>query len=134
MINILFENIQEHLSMLDKALQSSYRITLLAKEEKLDEVISETENRERIVNIITQIQHSIENQITQMNAAEFKPDDIAILKAWFHDLGQWSEKMISMDQATVEYLAQQKENTTKEIASLFKNKELFKGYNHNLKK
>ena len=134
MINVLFENIQEHLSMLDLALHSSQKIASFARTENLDGVISETENRERLVNVIGKIQQTIENQINQLNAAELKDSDIAILKSWFQDLSTWSDKMIENDKETVEVLAQQKENTTKEIAHIFKNKEMFKGYNHSSKK
>lgn len=134
MIDVLFENIQEHLSMLDLALASSQKITSFARTENLDGVVAETENRERLVNIVGKIQHSIEDQINQLNAAALKPEDILILKSWFQDLSTWSDKMIELDKETVEILSQQKENTTKEIAHLFKNKEMFKGYNHSTKK
>ncbi|AUN96612.1 hypothetical protein DOM21_18750 [Bacteriovorax stolpii] len=134
MINALFENIQQHLSMLDLALLSSQKIASMARTEDLDGVVSETDNRERLVNIIAKLQHSIEEQINQLNASEVSNDDIAILKSWFQDLSIWSERMIELDKETVEILSQQKENTTKEIAHIFKNKEMFKGYNHSSKK
>ncbi|MBC7429707.1 MAG: hypothetical protein H7336_13910 [Bacteriovorax sp.] len=134
MLNDLFENIQQHLSMLDLALHCSQKITSLASLENLDGVISETDNRERLVNIIGVIQQKIENQINQLNAAELKEADILILKAWFQDLSTWSDKMIELDKETVELLSQQKEETTKEIAHIFKNKEMFKGYNNSSKK
>jgi len=134
MLNELFENMQEHLGLLDLALNSSQKIQSFAKLEDLNGVINETENRERLVNIIGQVQQVIENQINQLNAAELKSDDIMILKSWFQDLSFWSDKMIDQDKETVELLGQQKENTTKEIAHLFKNKEMFKGYNNSPKK
>lgn len=134
MISVLFENIQEHLSMLDLALASSKRITLYAKAENLDGVVEETENRERLVNIIGKIQKTIEDGVNQLNAAALSQDDIMILKSWFQDLSTWSDRMIELDKETVEVLGQQKEDTTKEIAHIFKNKELFKGYNHSNKK
>ena len=134
MLSNLFEKIQDHLSMLDLALASSEKITNYAQSENLDAVILETENRERLVNIVTGIQQKIENQINQLNAAELKSDDIMILKSWFQDLSQWSDKMIVHDKETVELLGQQKDNTTKEIAHLFKNKEMFKGYSNSSKK
>lgn len=87
-----------------------------------------------MVNAIGTIQGTIEKQINQLNAALLQPEDINILKSWFYDLSVWSDKMIEVDKETVEILSQQKDNTTKEIAHLFKNKELFKGYNHNSKK
>lgn len=134
MINALFENIQDHLSMLDLALGSTKKITIHAQAENLDGVVEETDNRERLVNVIGTIQKTIEDQINQLNAAELNADDIMILKSWFHDLSVWSDKMIELDKETVEILGQQKESTTKEIAHIFKNKEMFKGYNHSHKK
>lgn len=134
MLNDLFENIQEHLGLLDLALSSSQKISSLAQLEDLDGVVNETDNRERLVNIIGHVQQIIENQINQLNAAELKSEDILILKAWFQDLSRWSEKMIEHDRETVEFLSQQKESTTKEIAHIFKNKEMFKGYNNSSKK
>lgn len=134
MLNELFRNIQEHLSLLDLAVASSQKITSLAQLEDLDGVVNETENRERLVNVIGTIQQKVENQINQLNAAAITADDIMILKSWFQDLSVWSDKMIALDRLTVELLGQQKEDTTKEIAHLFKNKEMFKGYNTSSKK
>lgn len=133
MLNEIMISIQGHLAMLELALSSSKKITAFASLENLDAVVAETENRERLVNIIGKLQSTIENQINQLNAAALQDDDIMILKAWFHDLSVWSDRMIEADKETVEILSQQKENTTKEIAHLFKNKELFKGYNHTKK-
>ena len=134
MLNEIFGSIQTHLSMLDQALSSSKKITSYAQIENLDAVIEETENRDRLISAIGTIQAAIEKQINQVNAALLQPEDINILKNWFYDLSVWSDKMLESDKETVEILSQQKDDTTKEIAHLFKNKELFKGYNHNVKK
>ncbi len=134
MIQDLFENIQKHLSLLDLALQSSQQITSFAKLENLDAVMNETENRERLINVIGKIQKTIEDKINQLNAAALTPDDIMILKSWFQDLSAWSDRMIALDLETVNHLSEQKESTTQEIAHLFKNKEVIKGYNHSQKK
>ena len=128
MINKLFENIQEHLSMLDLAVHCSEKINIFAKSEELDRVISETDNRDRIVNIVGTLQKVVEDQINRLSPGDIDQDGILILKAWFHDLSVWSEKMIEIDRETVELLAQQKDNTTQEISLIFKNKEMFKGY------
>lgn len=134
MINELFENIQNHLSMLDLAVSCSENIRNLAAKDDLNGVVSETENRERIVNIVTKIQREVEEQINLLNTSDIKQEDILILKAWFQDLANCSERMLEYDRETVELLGQQKENTTKEIALIFKNKEIFKGYNQHGKK
>jgi hypothetical protein len=134
MVNEILISIQAHLSMLELALHSSAKIKFFAAVEDIDQVSEETENRERIVNIIGQLQSQIENKISCLGPHDLQGDTIAILKSWFNDLSIWSEKMIAFDQETVELLNQQKENSTKEIATIFKNKEMFKGYNQSLKK
>ena len=134
MIEILFGKIQEHLSLLDLSVQSSERIKHFAKNENIDGVVNETENRERLVNIIGKIQGEVEEKINQLDGNGITTDEIQILKSWFLDLNNWSEKMLILDQETVEYLDQQKESTTKEIATIFRSKEIFKGYNHLNKK
>jgi hypothetical protein len=134
MIEALFENIQQHLSMLDLAVLSSEKIRNYAKNENLDGVVSETENRDRMVNIVNQIQSKLEEQINLLNTNEISNNGTLILKSWFSDLNILSERMLTYDRETVEYLGQQKDDTTKEIVLIFKNKEIFKSYNHIEKK
>jgi len=130
MTTTIFETIQQHLSMLDLAVSSSEQIKNFAKNENLEAVINETENRERIVNIVGQIQRNIEDQINILNPEEIAADGITILKSWFNDLNILTEKMLSLDKETVEYLSQQKQGAAKEISLIFKNKEIIKSYNH----
>ena len=125
----LIESIQLHLSLLDLAVSSSQRIRDFAANENLDSVVSETDNRERIVNIVSQVQSGIEAHINLLSPEDLTNEGINILKSWFHDLNISSERMLDFDRETVELLGQQKDDTTKEIAHIFKNKEMFKGYN-----
>jgi hypothetical protein len=128
------ENIQSHLALLDLALQSSRKIKAYAVIEDLDNVTNETDNRERIINIVGHIQHKVEKQIDLLTALDLSDDSLPILKSWFQDLATWTEKMTVLDSETVDILAIQKEETTKEIVTIFKNKEVFKGYNLSNKK
>jgi hypothetical protein len=134
MIDTLCEDIQEHLTMLDLAVNCSEKIRNFAKNENVEGVVSETENRERIVNIVAQIQRKVEEKINLLEQSDISKDGVNILKAWFHDLSILTERMLACDRETVEFLSQQKEETTKEIAMIFKNKQIFKGYNHETKK
>lgn len=134
MVNSIFEAIQAHLSMLEMALHSSQKIKSYAALSDVDQVVNETENRERLVSIIGALQSTIESKISALTQEDLKDDTLPILKSWFNDLAIWSEKMIETDRETVELLNQEKEETTKEIATIFKNKEMFKGYNHVMKK
>lgn len=134
MFNEIMESIQSHLSLLELALQSSNKIKFFASINDVDQVLGETENRERLVNVIGQVQSRLETRVSSLGPHDLQEDSIEILKSWFQDLAQWSDKMIELDRETVELLTQQKEETTKEIATIFKNKEIFKGYNHSMKK
>ncbi len=134
MMNQLLGDIQQHLSMLDLAVKSSELIRNHASREELEAVVSETENRERIINVVTTLQRKIENNVNELDASNVTADDINLLKSWFNDLNIWSEKMLALDRETVELLGQQKDSTTREIAMIFKNKEVFKSYNHGAKK
>lgn len=134
MIEKLFEGIQNHLSMLDLAVTSSEKIKIYAANEDLERVVSETENRERLINVVTKLQRAIEEQINILNPEDVNQDDILLLKTWFQDLNLCSERMIASDKETVELLSQQKSSTTKEIALIFKNREMFKGYNQGTSK
>ena len=134
MLNEIYTAIQSHLSLLDLALQTSSKIKFFASNSEVEQVLIETENRERLVNVITQIQGSIENKISALGPQDLQEDTLPILKSWFMDLANWSEKMVELDRENVELLNQKKEDTTKEIATIFRNKELFKGYNQSIKK
>lgn len=134
MIDTLFEDIQEHLTMLELAVNCSEKIRNFAKNENVEGVVRETENRERIVNIVAQIQRKVEDKINLLEQSDISKEGVNILKAWFHDLSILTERMLVCDRETVEFLSQQKEETTKEIAMIFKNKQIFKGYNHETKK
>lgn len=129
MFNIIMIHIQTHLSLLELALFSSQKIKAFAQTEDLDNVSHETDNRERIINIVSQLQLKIEAQIDQLQPEDIVEDSLPILKSWFHDLSKFTDAMSTLDAETIEALALQKEETTKEIVTIFKNKEMFKGYN-----
>lgn len=134
MFNSIMENIQAHLMILELAFASSVKIRTFSSSEDLNLLESETENRERIVNILAQLQYKIEGQIDQLAGSDLTNDSIPILKSWFNDLAIWTDKMTTIDAETVEILSEQKEKTTKEIVTVFKNKEKFKGYSLSNKK
>ena len=126
--------IQKHLSLRDAALDVSSKVLFFAENHEIEAINLEIENRERLVNLISDTQAEIERMITALNPVELNSDDFTILKLWFADLAKWSDKMLNIDNATLELLDQQKEETGKEIGAIFKNKEFHKGYSSQLKK
>ena len=123
-------DIQKHLMLLDAALHSSQLIASHARNLNIEAVESEVDNRERLVNIISSLQSKIETICDDLDVFKLTQLEIQILRSWLNDVSAWSNKMIAYDQETVDCLNQQKINTAKEIAHVFKNKEMLKGYNH----
>lgn len=133
-MNEILKSIQIHLSMLDLAIASSDRIVQIAGLDDIDLLENEIENRERLMNGTLKIQTLIEEAVNKLSGEDVTADEVMIFKSWFNDLNLVTEKILEKDRQTVEILAQQKEDTTTEIAHLFKSKQSFKGYNHSLKK
>ncbi len=134
MIQDIFLHIQAHLSLMEMAQNSSSKIKFFAVSGEVDSVASETDNRERLMTVISQIQAGIESKISSLAPHDLESDTLDILKTWFSDVAIISESIIEIDRDTLELLTVQKEETTKEIATIFKNKEMFKGYNLSAKK
>lgn len=134
MLNETLELIQEHLSLLEMALTSSYKIYYFASIQKIDFVSTETDNRARLMNIIDHIQSDVEKKASSLESHEITKEAVTILKSWMADIELLNNKIDQVDKETVELLSQQKEETTKEIATIYKNKESIKNYNHSLKK
>jgi predicted nucleic acid-binding Zn-ribbon protein len=134
MIQDIFLHIQAHLSLLEMAQNSSAKIKFFALSGEVDSVSNETDNRERLMAVISQIQSGIETKISSLAPHDLEPDTLDILKTWFSDVAIISESIIEIDKDTLDLLTEQKEETTKEIATIFKNKEMFKGYNLSAKK
>ncbi len=123
-----------HCELLDRCLALSQQILACAKAEDVELVGITTETRNSLVALLGEIQTKIERQISGFLAEDLTTSNIETLKCWVNDVAIWSERIAVCDGEILDLLDQQKEDTTKEIASLFKNKEKFRGYNLNTTK
>lgn len=121
--------IMQHLTMMDKVISSTIIINHHAISDDINKVISEIENRERLLNIVQQLQTRIEEKISELIPSDISISYMDILKCWNNEINIWIEKTNEIDQNTTEILENQKEETTKEISTIFKIQEKFKGYN-----
>lgn len=133
-MNEIYKSIQIHLAMIDLAVASSQKIVSLSQIDDISLIEKEVENRDRLMNAVNQIQILIEREVHKLTPQDVTKVDVDILKTWFYDLAKYSEYILELDQQAISLLNDQKDNTSREIAHLFKSKENFKGYGHNIKK
>ena len=95
-------------------------------EQELDSAISRIQNRDRLINIIIQVHRVIEVQFKELKKCDASEKDY--YEAWLKDVERWSQEQSSSNDKIEELLLNEKENTSREIASIFDKKSRHKGY------
>lgn len=127
----LFQHMMIHLDLLDLAQRCTVSMLRSAKLGDVDSVNFLSENRERVIDAISQKQQEIESYTHLIEVKQLNPQMMGILKAWGQDLNQWIQRIQVLDSEIVEELEREKVETSKQIGTIFKTKEVFKGYNLN---
>ncbi len=130
-MDTLFALIMVHTDFMDHIMVSSRRLQRATLRGDMDTIEFESNNRERLINIIEQIQFTIEERLNAFSTQESIMELTPVLNAWANDLGLWYEKVGALDDETTQGLEELKEETQREIAVVYKNKEGLKGYNLN---
>ena len=130
-MDTLFALIMVHTDFMDHIMVSSRRLKRAAMRGDMDAIEFESNNRERLINIIEQIQFTIEERLNTFSTQESIMELTPVLNAWANDLGLWYERVGALDEETTQGLEELKEETQREIAVVYKNKEGLKGYNLN---
>jgi ribosomal protein L7Ae-like RNA K-turn-binding protein len=130
----LFEQIMKHLDLLENVYKISVKIFKSASNSEIDEVANQSENRERLINILESVQSQAETSINKIS--DFTDQDLMlVIRSWREDVNYWIDKIRNVDSNTTVLLEQLKEEATIEIANVYKNKENLRGYNlNNLRK
>lgn len=129
MIDRLMLKLQGFTDRLDQCNRSTEQIYKSVVNEDWEGVEFNTTNRERALQIIGQEQEQIEKVINNIISEELTPANINIIKSWAFDTQAWINKTAAKDEAILVALNNSKDNITKEIATLFKSKTAFRGYN-----
>ena len=111
--------------------------TLLILETSRDResVFSRIENRDRLLNIVFQIQERIEAMLNIIDPSFVNEELTSKTRNWVNNLTLAITQIEELDQRIMVKLSDEKSELAKEISFLFKNKEKFKGYNlSNVKK
>lgn len=130
-INGLESFIMIHLGIFDSINQINQTILAYSAKEELDQIIFQLDNRARLLSILSKVQGEIENIILNIKNEELTKDKIDIIKTWQMESNTLIYHADAQDRSIIEKLDIEKQNTTQEIAGLYKKKEQFKGYNLN---
>lgn len=125
----LFERIMQHMDLLTGLTDASRGLLAAATNGKVELIEQITDNRERLISIIKTFQSGIEDDVKKLKAGDVTTAEIEILKTWSNEVNQIVLLNDKIDQEVVTALTTQKEQTTQEIASVFKNRQSVKGYN-----
>jgi hypothetical protein len=127
----LEEKIIRHLSNIDLVKMASQKLLNSCIEGDIERIDFFSKNRGRLVNFVQNQQNEIEGIIDQYNTDLSTPEAVDILKAWIHDISIKTNDIANLDEDILSELNKEKDKTTQEIATTFKNKDKFKGYNLN---
>ncbi len=131
MIDNLIYRLQAFTSRLDLGSKATQTILKAIQHGDWDTVEYETNNRARILNIISADQSSIEKVINNLIDEEVNAENIALIKSWAFDTQTWIDKTAHQDEIIIEALNNSKDEITRDLAGLFKSKQAFRGYNLN---
>ncbi|MCF8058167.1 MAG: hypothetical protein K9K67_02655 [Bacteriovoracaceae bacterium] len=131
MIDRLLNNLQIFTDRLDQGRSCTEEIFKAVRNENWERVAFSTSNREKILEIIALEQEKIEKVINNIFSEELTPENINIIKSWAFDTQNWINNTALRDEEILEALNQSKDDVTQEIATVFKSKAAFRGYNLN---
>ncbi len=131
MFEFIEQLIMRHTAIMDQVLSATIHIVECTQKESIKEIENSTQNRERLINQLAELQGKIETLIENLIAKEMNQTNISIIKAWLEDLSIWSITIQKIDQYLIDSLNHKKNKTSKEIATLFESKSKLKGYNLN---
>lgn len=129
MIDRLMLKLQGFTDRLDQCQRCTDQIYQSVINEDWQGVEFNTSNREKALEIIGSEQEQIEKVINNIISEELTPANINIIKSWAFDTQSWINRTAAKDEAILVALNNSKDNVTKEIATLFKSKTAFRGYN-----
>ncbi|EQC44857.1 hypothetical protein M899_0105 [Bacteriovorax sp. BSW11_IV] len=131
----LAQLIMRHIDLIDGANRLTNSILNAAKKGDVDTLVNDSDNRDRLISVLDRFQKFVEEEIGNIKSNEVSKELVDILKTWSYEVSAWASKTDEIDQQTLQLLEAQKEETTKEIATIFKSRQQFSGYNlNNLKK
>jgi hypothetical protein len=123
-VNSIFRQIE----YVKYATKKSNDIIAAIADSDIERIISETDNRGRLIKIISLMQTDLEEKITKTKNQVFSKSLSEILSTWKDDFSNWINKMAVIDQNIVEGLETLKKETNRDISQTFKNRQVIQSY------
>lgn len=128
----LSANLKRHIDLLGSIESSSSSIIESLSKEDFDKAENSIENRDRLINLVTEVQGKIETELSNANTvASLTSEDIRIVKTWQLDTQEIVAKVELRNQELIRVLEAMKKVTGQDISEIFKKRQKFKGYNLN---
>ena len=126
--------INRHLELLARAGSLTQRILDLARGQSHRAVAGELENRERLVNIVFEVQKKIERSVKIIPPSVYSDVIDERIKNWQREVDGWVECIVEVDREILEYLDYAKNQAQQEISSTHKCQVVHKKYSLSLLK
>lgn len=124
----LFKLIMRHLDVSEAILNYSKRMLLSVKEGDISRLELNTSNRERLINILRDLQGEIDR--TAIKLAPYKNESISLIaRSWLGDNQRLMEQVELTDARLIQAMEDHKLEIRKQIGGIFKNRKSLGGYN-----
>ena len=130
-MNSLIERINLIKKLGQKLIEASQTILQLAENDNIQLVVEGIDNRDRLIEIINQLQEGLDDQIKKASAGEINDEIRSAFQDWQISMGAYYQEADRLNQIILERLEEMRFNTSREIGKIFKGKEKIKGYNLN---
>ena len=125
-MELLYQDIMRHLELAEVVHKFSLYMLNSVKNDPATSIDQTADNRERVVNLLRDVQSQIEGQLENLKNDEA----IYVVRAWHNDFVNLLQKTQNIDDALLELLEDQKVETRKEIGAVFTNHQKISAYNH----
>ena len=126
--------INRHLELLVRAGNLTQRILDLARGQSYRAVTGELENRERLINIVFEVQKKIERSVKIIPPSVYSDVIDQRIKNWQREVDGWVECIVEVDREILECLNYGKNQAKREISSTHKCQVVHKKYSLSLLK
>ncbi len=127
-MNNFYNKMDYHINLLNKSVNLTEKMVKAAEKENIQSVSELADNRQRLLDIISKVQVEIENVLEKEVGKQGKYF-IQKANSWISQTQIYIQDIAKLDEILLEHLNQVKENTIKEVSTVFKQKESIKGYN-----
>lgn len=120
--------ITTHLNMLDEVIKSSRSILAYSEKGDVQRLEAESNNRQRVINIVEYVQTRIEKSVKVIPPSVFNEEISQTLNNWQKSLGEKIQEIADIDNQLMRSIEANKNQIKDEISSLQPGKKSMKGY------